>query len=137
MRPGGQPNMQQLMKQAQKMQQELLAAQEELAAAEVTGSAGGGLVTATVTGSGELRSVTIDPTVVDPDDMETLQDLVVAAGPAPQAPPAYDDFAPGDEAVPEDPDAPPPPEEVRGEDAALRLVQSQLGGRVVSTSGGE
>ena len=79
MRPGGQPNMQQLMKQAQKMQQELLAAQEELAAAEVTGSAGGGLVTATVTGSGELRSVTIDPTVVDPDDVETLQDLVVAA----------------------------------------------------------
>jgi DNA-binding YbaB/EbfC family protein len=78
-RPGGQPNMQQLMKQAQKMQQELLAAQEELAAAEVTGSAGGGLVTATVTGSGELRSVTIDPTVVDPDDVETLQDLVVAA----------------------------------------------------------
>jgi nucleoid-associated protein EbfC len=78
-RPGGQPNMQQLMKQAQKMQQELLAAQEELAAAEVTGSAGGGLVTATVTGSGELRSMTIDPSVVDPDDVETLQDLVVAA----------------------------------------------------------
>jgi DNA polymerase-3 subunit gamma/tau len=60
-----------------------------------------------------------------------------ATGPAPQAPPAYDDFAPGDEAVPEDPDALPPPEEVRGEDAALRLVQSQLGGRVVSTSGGD
>ena len=59
------------------------------------------------------------------------------AAPAPQAPPPYDDFAPGDEAVPEDPDAPPPPEEVRGEDAALRLVQSQLGGRVVSTSGGD
>src|SRR4051812_47880702 len=71
--------MQQLMKQAQKMQQELLAAQEELAAAEVTGSAGGGLVSATVTGSGELRSVAIDPSVVDPDDVETLQDLVVAA----------------------------------------------------------
>jgi hypothetical protein len=60
-----------------------------------------------------------------------------AAASSPQAPPAYDDFAPGDEAVPEDPDAPPPPEEVRGEDAALRLVQSQLGGRVVSTSGGD
>jgi hypothetical protein len=59
------------------------------------------------------------------------------AAPAPQAAPAYDDFAPGDEAVPEDPDAPPPPEEVRGEDAALRLVQSQLGGRVVSTSGSD
>ena len=79
MRPGGQPNMQQLMKQAQKMQQELLAAQEELAAAEVTGSAGGGLVSATVTGSGELRSVIIDPSVVDPEEVETLQDLVVAA----------------------------------------------------------
>jgi DNA-binding YbaB/EbfC family protein len=71
--------MQQLMKQAQKMQRDMLAAQEELAAAEVTGSAGGGLVSATVSGSGELRSVTIDPSVVDPDDVETLQDLVVAA----------------------------------------------------------
>jgi DNA-binding YbaB/EbfC family protein len=79
-RPGGQPpNMQQLMKQAQKMQQQLVAAQEELAAAEVTGSAGGGLVTATVSGAGELKSLTIDPSVVDPDDVETLQDLVVAA----------------------------------------------------------
>ena len=79
MRPGGQPNMQQLMKQAQKMQQELLAAQEELAQTEVTGSAGGGLVTATVSGSSELKSVVSDPSVVDPDDVETLQDLVVAA----------------------------------------------------------
>ncbi len=79
MRPGGQPNMQQLMKQAQKMQQELLAAQEELAQTEVTGSAGGGLVTATVSGSNELKAVVIDPSVVDPDDVETLQDLVVAA----------------------------------------------------------
>ena len=79
MRPGGQPNMQQLMKQAQKMQQELLAAQQELAETEVTGSAGGNLVTATVTGGGELRSIVIDPSVVDPEDVETLQDLVVAA----------------------------------------------------------
>jgi len=71
--------MQQLMKQAQKMQQELLAAQQELAETEVTGSAGGNLVTATVTGGGELRSIVIDPSVVDPDDVETLQDLVVAA----------------------------------------------------------
>jgi DNA-binding YbaB/EbfC family protein len=71
--------MQQLMKQAQKMQQQLLAAQEELASAEVTGSAGGGLVTATVNGSGELQSIVIDPSVVDPDDVETVQDLVVAA----------------------------------------------------------
>jgi DNA-binding YbaB/EbfC family protein len=78
-RPGQQPNMQQLMKQAQKMQRQMLEAQEELAAASVTGSAGGGLVTATVNGSGELQSLMIDPSVVDPDDVETLQDLVVAA----------------------------------------------------------
>lgn len=76
---GQQPNMQQLMKQAQKMQEELAAAQAELAQAEVTGSAGGGLVTATLTGGGELTALVIDPKVVDPDDVETLQDLVVAA----------------------------------------------------------
>ncbi|MGH3439898.1 MAG: YbaB/EbfC family nucleoid-associated protein, partial [Sciscionella sp.] len=73
------PDMQQLMQQAQQMQQQLLAAQEELAKAEVTGTAGGGLVTATVSGSGELQSLEIDPKVVDPDDVETLSDLVVAA----------------------------------------------------------
>ena len=71
--------MQQLMKQAQKMQQQLAAAQAELADAEVTGTAGGGLVSATMTGSGELTAVTIAPAAVDPDDLETLQDLVVAA----------------------------------------------------------
>jgi DNA-binding YbaB/EbfC family protein len=77
--PGGQPDMAQLLKQAQEMQQQLVAAQEELARAEVTGSAGGGLVSATLTGSGELTALTISPAVVDPDDVETLQDLVVAA----------------------------------------------------------
>ena len=71
--------MAQLLKQAQKMQQALAAAQEELANAEVTGSAGGGLVTATMTGSGDLLAVTSAPEAVDPDDVETLQDLVVAA----------------------------------------------------------
>ncbi len=71
--------MQQLMKQAQKMQQQMLAAQEELAATEVQGTAGGGLVTAVVTGSGEVLSVKIDPKAVDPDDVESLEDLVVAA----------------------------------------------------------
>jgi DNA-binding YbaB/EbfC family protein len=71
--------MQQLMKQAQKMQQQLAAAQEELASAEVTGSAGGGLVTVTMTGSGEVTTLTIAPAAVDPDDVETLQDLVIAA----------------------------------------------------------
>jgi DNA-binding YbaB/EbfC family protein len=74
-----QPNMQQLMKQAQQMQQQLMAAQAELAEAQVQGTAGGGLVTATMTGSGDLVSLTIDPKAVDPDDVETLQDLVVAA----------------------------------------------------------
>jgi len=77
--PGDQPNMQDLLKQAQKMQQDLAAAQEELANATVEGSAGGGLVKATVTGSGELTELLIDASVVDPDDVETLQDLVVAA----------------------------------------------------------
>jgi hypothetical protein len=77
--PGGQPDMAQLLKQAQQMQQQLVAAQEELAQREVTGSAGGGLVTAIMTGSGDLASVTIAPAAVDPDDLETLQDLVVAA----------------------------------------------------------
>jgi len=71
--------MQQLMKQAQRMQEQLVAAQSELAQAEVSGSAGGGMVTATVTGSGELTALRIDPQAVDPDDVETLQDLVVAA----------------------------------------------------------
>ncbi len=71
--------MSQLLEQAQRMQQQLTAAQEQLAQEEVTGSAGGGLVTATMTGSGELTAVTISPEAVDPDDLETLQDLVVAA----------------------------------------------------------
>jgi hypothetical protein len=71
--------MQQILQQAQKMQEQLMSAQEELANAEVSGSAGGGLVTATVSGSGELKSLTIDPKVVDPEDVETLADLIVAA----------------------------------------------------------
>ena len=80
MKPGGQqPNMQQLMKQAQKMQQQMIAAQEELAKTEVQGTAGGGLVTATVTGAGEVVSLKIKPEAVDPDDVESLEDLVVAA----------------------------------------------------------
>ena len=79
MRPGGQPNLQQLMKQAQKMQAQLAAAQTELAEAEVTGTSGGGLVTITASGTGEFRSVRIDSQAVDPDDVETLEDLVLAA----------------------------------------------------------
>jgi DNA-binding YbaB/EbfC family protein len=71
--------MQQLMKQAQKMQAQLAQAQAELAETEVVGHAGGGLVKATVTGGGSLVALVIDPSVVDADDVETLQDLVVAA----------------------------------------------------------
>ncbi|WP_052847919.1 YbaB/EbfC family nucleoid-associated protein [Streptomyces avicenniae] len=71
--------MQQLLQQAQKMQQDLAAAQQELAETPVEGSAGGGLVKATVTGSGELKGLVIDPRAVDPEDTETLADLVVAA----------------------------------------------------------
>lgn len=77
--PQGQPNIQQLMKKAQKMQQQLVEAQAKLAETEVTGSAGGGLVSATVTGAGDVLSIKIDPKVVDPDDVESLEDLVVAA----------------------------------------------------------
>ena len=76
---GPPPNMQQLMKQAQKMQQQMMEAQAKLAETEVSGSAGGGLVTAVVTGSGELVSLKIDPKAVDAEDVESLEDLVVAA----------------------------------------------------------
>ena len=79
MRPGGQPNMQQIMKQAQKMQEQVAKAQAELAEAELTGTAGGGLVSVVVTGLGEFKSVKIDPKAVDADDVETLEDLVLAA----------------------------------------------------------
>jgi DNA-binding YbaB/EbfC family protein len=71
--------MQMILQQAQKMQQDLMSAQAELAEAEVTGQAGGDLVTVTLSGSGEVRSVTIDPKVVDPGDVETLEDLIVGA----------------------------------------------------------
>ena len=74
-----QPDMRQLMKQAQKMQEQLAAAQQELAAQRFEGSAGGGVVTAVVSGAQELLEVAIDPSVADPDDVEMLQDLIVAA----------------------------------------------------------
>lgn len=74
-----QPDMRQLMKQAQKMQEQLMAAQQELASKEFEGTAGGGVVRATVTGDHEVVAVTIDPSVIDPDDPEMLGDLVVAA----------------------------------------------------------
>ena len=68
-----------LAKMAQKMQADMARAQEELATLEVEGSAGGGAVRAVVTGHQELVSLTIDPDVVDPADVEMLQDLILAA----------------------------------------------------------
>jgi nucleoid-associated protein EbfC len=79
MQPGQQPDMSALLAQAQQMQQQLMEAQESLAVAEVHGQAGGGLVQVTMKGSGEITAVAIDPKVVDPEDVETLQDLVVGA----------------------------------------------------------
>jgi len=76
---GGLPDMSALLAQAQQMQDSLLAAKDELAAARVTGSAGSGLVTATVSGTGSLISLDIRPEALDPDDTETLADMVVAA----------------------------------------------------------
>ncbi len=75
----GQPDLQMIMQQAQKMQEQLIAAQAELATAEVIGQAGNGLVQVTMTAAGEVRAVRIDPQVVDPEDVDTLQDLVVGA----------------------------------------------------------
>ena len=68
-----------LLAQAQAMQEQLFTAQQELADARVEGSAGGDLVTATVTGAGELVGLVIKPEAIDPEDPETLADLVVAA----------------------------------------------------------
>jgi DNA-binding YbaB/EbfC family protein len=74
-----QPNLQQLMKQAQKVQQQMVQAQQELAETQVEGHAAGGAVKATMSGTGELLSLEISPDLVDPDDVETLQDAVIAA----------------------------------------------------------
>ena len=84
MTTGGTPDMQALLQQAQQMQQQLTDAQERLAQAQVTGDAGGGLVTATVSGTGELlgleiRAGAVGEAEVSDDDLETLQDLVLAA----------------------------------------------------------
>lgn len=68
-----------LLAQAQAVQAQLTQAQAELAASTFGGSAGGGLVSATVSGAGELQSLTIKPEAVDPEDTETLADLIVAA----------------------------------------------------------
>ena len=73
------PNMQQMLQQVQKMQQEMEAAQEELKNEVVEASAGGGMVTVRVGGDLEVRAVTIDPAAVDPEDVEILSDMVLAA----------------------------------------------------------
>jgi hypothetical protein len=71
--------MQQLLKQAQKMQADMMAAQDALKDEVVDASAGGGMVTVQVTGDQVVKSITIDPQAVDPDDVELLQDMVLAA----------------------------------------------------------
>ena len=75
---GGGMNMN-MMKQVQKMQQDMMKMQEELQQKQYTAAAGGGVVSATVDGKRELKSLTIDPEAVDPEDVEMLQDLIVAA----------------------------------------------------------
>jgi len=72
-------NMQKLMQQAQKMQAKMATIQEELAQRTVDGTAGGGMVKATVNGQRDLLGITIDPEVIDPEDIEILEDLIVAA----------------------------------------------------------
>ncbi|MEA2154435.1 MAG: nucleoid-associated protein EbfC [Solirubrobacteraceae bacterium] len=74
-----QPNMNQMLKQVQKMQQDMVAAQEALANETVQSSAGGGMVTVTITGDLVLKELTIDPDAIDPEDPEMLSDMVLAA----------------------------------------------------------
>ena len=74
-----QPNMQQMLQQVQKMQQDMLAAQEQLKHEEVEASAGGGMVTVKVSGDLIVKSVAIAPEAIDPEDPELLQDMVISA----------------------------------------------------------
>jgi DNA-binding YbaB/EbfC family protein len=74
-----QPNMNQMMKQVQQMQAEMMKAQEQLKHEVVEASAGGGMVTVKVTGDLEIQEIRIDPEAVDPEDVELLQDMVLAA----------------------------------------------------------
>lgn len=77
---GGMPgNMNNLMKQAQKMQRQMEESQKALETEEVTGTAGGGVVEVTVSGKKEVTKVKLDPDAVDPDDVEMLEDLIMAA----------------------------------------------------------
>jgi DNA-binding YbaB/EbfC family protein len=74
-----QPNMNQMMKQVQKMQKDMMAAQEQLAEETVTASTGGGMVTVTVSGDLIVKEIKIDPEALDPEDPEMVQDMVLAA----------------------------------------------------------
>lgn len=74
-----QMNMQQMMKQARKMQEQLAAAQENIAQSTVDASAGGGMVKVTVNGEMQITSLTIDPEALDPEDVEMLEDMITAA----------------------------------------------------------
>lgn len=76
---GGMGGMDALLKQAQQMQEQLLKAQEEFADKSIEATAGGGMVKVVIKGNQKVESVTIDPEAVDPDDVEMLQDLIVAA----------------------------------------------------------
>jgi nucleoid-associated protein EbfC len=76
---GGMGNMQKMMKQMQKMQKDMAKAQEELGEQRIEGTAGGGMVTVTVSGHKEVVDVKINEEAVDPEDVEMLQDLVLAA----------------------------------------------------------
>jgi DNA-binding YbaB/EbfC family protein len=75
----GQPDMNAMLKQVQKMQADMVKAQEELKNEVVEASAGGGMVTVKISGDLEVRELRIDPEAVDPDDVELLQDMVLAA----------------------------------------------------------
>ncbi len=75
---GGGMNMQQMMMKAQKMQQEIQKKQQELEQTEFSATAGGGMVTVTVLGNKTVQSIKLDPACVDPDDVEMLEDLIVA-----------------------------------------------------------
>jgi len=75
----GMSGMQGLMQQAQKMQQKMQEVQDKLAATEYTGNSGAGMVEVTMSGKLELRKIKIDPKIVDPSDVEMLEDLIVAA----------------------------------------------------------
>ena len=72
-------NLSNMLKEAQKLQGRMNEMQEQLARMEVDGAAGGGMVTVTLSGKGEMRKIKIDPSLVDPEDVETLEDLIVAA----------------------------------------------------------